>query len=82
MEKVIINSMKKVFSDEIRDIEIEINNILEKYGVKTKKELKEKISNGEIDRKEAEEDLEKIELLEKNLNRIMECLREINVKSL
>ncbi|NPA62662.1 MAG: hypothetical protein GXN95_03805 [Methanococci archaeon] len=82
MEKVIINSMKKVFSDEMKDIEIEINNILGKYGVKTKKELKEKISNGEIDRKEAEEDLEKIELLEKNLNRIMECLREINVKSL
>ncbi|WP_456375323.1 hypothetical protein [Methanocaldococcus sp.] len=82
MEKIIIKSMKKVFLEELNELENELNEILKKYGVKTTDELKNKISCGEIKEEDIKEDLEKINFLEKNINRIMKCLREINVKSL
>ncbi|CAB3287132.1 conserved protein of unknown function [Methanocaldococcus lauensis] len=82
MEKLIIKSMKKVFLEELNELENELNEILKKYGVKTTDELKNKISSGEIKEEDIKEDLEKINFLEKNINRIMKCLREINVKSL
>ncbi|WP_048056287.1 hypothetical protein [Methanocaldococcus fervens] len=82
MEKMIIKSMKKVFLEELNELENELNEILKKYNAKTIDEFKNKISNGEIKGKEVEEDLEKIKVLEENINKIMKCLREINVKSL
>ncbi|XRP97382.1 hypothetical protein ACO3UB_02385 [Methanocaldococcus sp. 16A] len=82
MEKLIIKSMKKVFLDELKELENELNEILKKYNVKTINELKNKISTGEIKETEIRNDLEKIEVLEENINKIMKCLRDINVKSL
>ncbi|XRO76265.1 hypothetical protein ACO3VM_05575 [Methanocaldococcus sp. 10A] len=82
MEKLIIKSMKKVFLEELNELESELNEILKKYNVKTINELKNKISTGKIKEHEIKNDLEKIEVLEKNINKIMKCLREINVKSL
>ncbi len=82
MEKIIINCMKKVFLEELEDLEKELNEILKKYGVKTTKELKDKIALGDIKEGGIKEDLEKINILEENINKIMKCLREINVKSL
>ena len=82
MEKLIINSMKKVFLEELNELENELNEILKKYNAKTINELKNKIFSGEIKDEKIKEDLEKIEFLEENINKVMKCLREINVKSL
>ncbi|MEO2117536.1 MAG: hypothetical protein ABGW92_03920 [Methanocaldococcus sp.] len=82
MEKLIIKSMKKVFLEELNELENELNEILKKYDVNSVDELKNKIFNGEIKYEEIKEDLEKINDLERNINKIMKCLREINVKSL
>ncbi|AAB98227.1 hypothetical protein MJ_0235 [Methanocaldococcus jannaschii DSM 2661] len=82
MEKLIINSMKKVFLEELKDLENELNQIFKKYNVKSKDELKKKIANGEIKEEQIKDDLERIEFLEENIERVMKCLREINVKSL
>ena len=82
MEKIIINSMKKVFLEELKELENELNQIFKKYNVKNKDELKRKISEGKIKEKDIKDDLERIEFLEENIERVMRCLREINVKSL
>jgi hypothetical protein len=82
MEKIIINSMKKVFLEELEELENELNQILKKYNVKNKDELKRKISEGKIKEEDIKDDLERIEFLEENIERVMRCLREINVKSL
>ncbi|XRO75858.1 hypothetical protein ACO3TA_03095 [Methanocaldococcus sp. 28A] len=82
MEKLIIKSMKKVFLEELNELENELNEILKKYNVKSINELRNKISTGEIKENKIKEDLERIEVLEENINKIMKCLREINVKSL
>ncbi|AIJ06408.1 hypothetical protein JH146_1566 [Methanocaldococcus bathoardescens] len=82
MEKLIINSMKKVFLEELKELENELNEILKKYNAKTINELKNKIFSGEIKDEKIKEDLEKIEFLEENINKVMKCLREVNVKSL
>ena len=82
MEKIIINSMKKVFLEELEELENELNQIFKKYNVKNKDELERKISEGKIKEEDIEDDLERIEFLEENIERVMKCLREINVKSL
>jgi hypothetical protein len=82
MEKIIINSMKKVFLEELEELENELNQIFKKYNVKNKDELKRKISEGKIKEEDIKDDLERIEFLEENIERVMKCLREINVKSL
>ena len=82
MEKIIINSMKKVFLEELEELENELNQIFKKYNVKNKDELKRKISEGTLKEKDIKDDLERIELLEENIERVMKCLREVNVKSL
>lgn len=74
--------MKKVFLEELKDLENELNQIFKKYNVKSKDELKKKIANGEIKEEQIKDDLERIEFLEENIERVMKCLREINVKSL
>ena len=82
MEKIIINSMKKVFLEELEEPENELNQIFKKYNVKNKDELKRKISEGTLKEKDIKDDLERIEFLEENIERVMKCLREVNVKSL
>ncbi|ADC70485.1 conserved hypothetical protein [Methanocaldococcus sp. FS406-22] len=82
MEKIIINSMKKVFLEELEELENELNQIFKKYNVKNKDELKRKLSEGKIKEDDIKDDLERIEFLEENIERVMKCLREINVKSL
>ena len=82
MEKIIINSMKKVFLEELKELENELNQIFKKYNVKNKDELKRKISEGKIKEEDIKDDLERIEFLEENIERVMKCLREVNVKSL
>ena len=82
MEKIIINSMKKVFLEELKELENELNQIFKKYNVKNKDELERKISEGKIKEENIKDDLERIEFLEENIERVMKCLREINVKSL
>ena len=74
--------MKKVFLEELKELENELNQIFKKYNVKNKNELERKISNGEIKGDDIKDDLERIEFLEENIERVMKCLREINVKSL
>ena len=82
MEKIIINSMKKVFLEELKELENELNQIFKKYNVKNKDELERKISEGKIKEEDIKDDLERIKFLEENIERVMKCLREINVKSL
>ena len=74
--------MKKVFLEELEELENELNQIFKKYNVKNKDELKRKISEGKIKEEDIKDDLERIEFLEENIERVMKCLREINVKSL
>ncbi|ENN95707.1 hypothetical protein J422_06461 [Methanocaldococcus villosus KIN24-T80] len=80
MEKIIIKSMKKVFNEELKNLEEELNNILKKYEVRSVRELKEKLANSKI--KVEETDLKRAEELEKYIERVMKCLREINIKAI
>ncbi len=82
MEKLIIKSMKKVFLEELEELENELNEILKKYNANSVDELKNKIFNGEIKENDIKDDLEKIKYLEREINKIMRCLREVNMKSL
>jgi len=82
MEKLIIKSMKKVFLEELEELENELNEILKKYNANSVDELKNKIFNGEIKENDIKDDLEKIKDLEREINKIMKCLREVNMKSL
>ncbi len=82
MEKLIIKSMKKVFLEELEELENELNEILKKYNANSVDELKNKIFNGEIKENDIKDDLEKIKDLEREINKIMRCLREVNMKSL
>ncbi|WP_456471522.1 hypothetical protein [Methanocaldococcus sp.] len=71
MEKIIYKSMKKVFTEEIKEIEDEINKLFKKYNAKDKKDFLNKANK---------EDVERLKHLEDQLNRVMECLRRINLK--
>lgn len=74
--------MKKVFLEELEELENELNEILKKYNANSVDELKNKIFNGEIKENDIKDDLEKIKDLEREINKIMRCLREVNMKSL
>lgn len=74
--------MKKVFLEELEELENELNEILKKYNANSVDELKNKIFNGEIKENDIKDDLEKIKYLEREINKIMRCLREVNMKSL
>ncbi len=77
-DKVIANSMKKVFKEEIGEIERELRELYNKYNIKSSKELELNAKNDE----EAKNDFEKIKELEDELERLNSYLREVNMKTI
>ncbi len=89
----IADSMKKVFEEELKDINKELNEIYKELKVKNIKELQTIISI-ENNKKDKEEkiDLEKLELLENKYNiakeleqqkeKVQSYLRELNLRTI
>ncbi|WP_292461235.1 hypothetical protein [Methanothermococcus sp.] len=70
--------MKKVFKEEIGEIERELRELYNKYNIKSSKELELNAKNDE----EAKNDFEKIKELEDELERLNSYLREVNMKTI
>lgn len=77
-DKVIANSMKKVFKEEIGEIERELRELYTKYNIKSSKEA-ELISPQD---EETKNDLERIKELEDELEKLNSYLREVNMKTI
>ena len=77
-DKVIANSMKKVFKEEIGEIEQELRELYTKYNIKSSKEA-ELISPQD---EETKNDLERIKELEDELEKLNSYLREVNMKTI
>ncbi|AEH07399.1 hypothetical protein [Methanothermococcus okinawensis] len=77
-DKVIAKSMKKVFKEEIDKIEQELNELYNKYNIKSSKEMEIMASQDE----EINKDLEKIKELEEELEKLNSYLREVNMKTI
>jgi exonuclease I len=81
-DKIIIKSMKKVFREELDEMEQELRKLYDKYNVKSSKELEFKISEGFVHGEDVRLDLDSMKELEENLEKIRSYLRDINMKSL
>jgi uncharacterized membrane protein YgaE (UPF0421/DUF939 family) len=79
-DKVIVNSMKKVFIEEIHEIEDNLEKLYAKYSINNSDELESKLEDDMNN--SAKEDLEKIKELEKELEKLYSYLREVNLKSI
>ena len=77
-DKVIANSMKKVFKEEIGEIEQELRELYTKYNIKSSKEA-ELISPQD---EETKNDMERIKDLEDELEKLNSYLREVNMKTI
>ena len=75
-EKIIEYGVKKYLSDELRNLNIEILNISNKYGVNSFEELMDKIEKGEITEEECFNDLTRLEYLELKKEQIEALLGE------
>ncbi|EHP87374.1 hypothetical protein [Methanotorris formicicus] len=80
--KLILKSMKKVFVEELEEMENELRKLYEKYNINSSKDLAFNISEGFITGEEARNDLERMKYLEENIERIRGYLRDINLLSI
>ena len=78
--KMIVKSMKKVFMEEINEIEENLEKLYLKYDIKHSKELELKFKNNIDNNTKA--DLEKIKELEEERDRLNSYLREVNLKTI
>ncbi|WP_018153994.1 MULTISPECIES: hypothetical protein [Methanothermococcus] len=81
-DKIIIKSMKKVFREELDEMEQELRKLYDKYDVKSSKELEFKISEGFVHGEDVRLDLDSMKELEENLKKVRSYLRDINMMSL
>jgi len=79
-DKVIVKSMKKVFMEEIDEIEEELKTLYAKYNINHSRELELKFEDTIDDNTKA--DLEKIKELEEELEKLNSYLREVNLKAI
>jgi len=77
-EELIKNSVKTYLESELRRLNTEIIVIYNKYGVKSFKELDEKISRGMLSETETFEDFTKLDYLEAKRDKIEEFLRMLS----
>jgi Fe-S cluster assembly ATPase SufC len=80
--KLILKSMKKVFVEELEEMENELRKLYAKYNINSSKDLAFDISEGFITGEEARNDLERMKYLEENIERIRGYLRDINLLSI
>lgn len=80
--KFVLKSMKKVFVEELEEMENELRKLYEKYNINSSKDLAFNISEGFITGEEARNDLERMKYLEENIERIRGYLRDINLLSI
>lgn len=78
--KLIVKSMKKVFMEEINEIEEELKTLYAKYNINHSRELELILKKDTID-DNTKADLEKIKELEEELEKLNSYLREVNLKS-
>lgn len=81
-DKIIIKSMKKVFREELDEMEHELRKLYDKYDVKSSKELEFKVSEGFVHGEDVRLDLDSMKELEENLEKVRSYLRDINIMSL
>ena len=74
-EELIKNSVKTYLESELRRLNAEIVVICNKYGVRSFRELDEKISRGMLSETESFEDFTKLDYLEAKRDKIEELLR-------
>ncbi len=77
-DKVIISSMKKVFTEEIQLLEEELNELYKKYGVKNSNEINE----DDLKNDEEKGDYYRMVEIEEELNDLKSYLRDVNLKSI
>jgi len=77
-EELIKNSVKTYLESELRRLNTEIIVIYNKYGVKSFKELDEKISRGMLSETETFEDFTKLDYLEAKRDKIEEFLKMLS----
>ncbi|ABR55666.1 hypothetical protein [Methanococcus aeolicus] len=77
---VIVNSMKKVFEEEIDEIKQELDALYKKYNVRNVGELQLFLETNPSE--EVKMDFEKVVELENELERISSYLREVNLKTI
>ncbi|ADG13643.1 conserved hypothetical protein [Methanocaldococcus infernus ME] len=68
MDKLIYMSMKKVLTEELKNIEADIKKLFEKWGCKEKEEFLKKADK---------EDVDKFLYLDEQYKRILKCLEEL-----
>ena len=79
-DKVIVKSMKKVFMEEIDEIEEELKALYAKYNINHSGELELRFKDDIDDNTKA--DLEKIKEFEEELEKLNSYLREVNLKTI
>ncbi len=80
-DRLIAKSMKKVFMEEIEEIEYELKNLYNKYDINNSNELETKIKQNTCD-DNIKKDLERIKELEDELNKLNTYLRDVNIKAI
>ena len=80
-DKVIVKSMKKVFMEEIDEIEEELKTLYAKYNINHSRELELILKKDTVD-DNTKADLEKIKELEEELEKLNSYLREVNMKTI
>lgn len=76
--KIILESMKKVFESEIVELEKELEELYRKYNVKSSSEMELIKCKDE----EMERDFNRMVEIEKNLENLRKYLRDLNIKTL
>lgn len=81
-DKTIVNSMEKVFKEELVEMEEELNALYVKYSVKNSTLLLDKVSAGVCPGEETLKDLEDMEYLEQNIEKLRAYLRDLAMKKI
>lgn len=81
-DKTIVNSMEKVFKEELEDMEKDLEFLYKKYDVPNSRLLADKVSAGIYMGEEILRDLEDMEYFEENIEKLRAYLRDLNMKKI
>ncbi|ABO35541.1 conserved hypothetical protein [Methanococcus maripaludis C5] len=81
-DKTIVNSMERVFKEELEDMERDLKLLYEKYDVNHSRLLADKVSAGVYMGEEILRDLEDMEYFEENIEKLRAYLRDLNMKKI
>ncbi|ABR55279.1 conserved hypothetical protein [Methanococcus vannielii SB] len=81
-DKTIINSMERVFKEELTEMEEELKILYAKYDVNNSKLVLDKVSAGIYIGEEILKDLEDMEYFEENIEKLRAYLRDLAMKKI